>query len=277
MSRNAEELVREILHERPKYRGLDCNTIMVIAEARVTDESARSSPISTSARVRRTIEKIEQKLAVSPAYTEGRQKFWQAHPELVRVIACDNFLDYRCEEEGDASFDTLEYIFGQPGSREFFPVNQQYQAEQARASAEVVEAVALRTELLNRFKDVDGRLHKTVLPQQFKKEEQRVLNLDLVALRQEVADVREKKRLASLSPADLRAEIHRDALKRQQSAYVERWPKLPETWFPRGSYTGIPLNRETLLQMAKNDVELFRRFVTNYGQQQIDARLNGQS
>jgi hypothetical protein len=273
------EFIRTIVNERVKYRNVDANCSIVFAacaDLKLNASVINVSPVTSGAKVRAAIDKVAHQLAISPEHAEGRQQFWRAHPELARVIASDNFFDDRSEEEGDASFDTLEYIFNQPGNREFFPVNQQYQAEQARASAEVVEALALREELLNRFKDENGRLHKTIQPQQFKKEEQRVLNLHIDQLRAEVANVRERKRLAGLSPADLRKEIHNDAVQKQQQAYTERFPQMPKDFYPRGSFTPIPLNRQTLLRIANTDREFFRILTEKYGSAQVDARLQEQ-
>jgi hypothetical protein len=282
---NSVDFVRKILNEFVKYRNVEANFLMVFtacADLNLQPSAVNAAPVTSGAKVRAVIERIVPKLGVNSDYSDAFAALWEARPEL-KLQCNENILAGIAGEEITGYH--LIYLAGQPDVAEKLATTLAYQREQARVSAELheaqklaEEAAALQKELLDRYKDpTTGKLFKTILPQKFKQEEQRVLNLDIDSLRQEVAGVREKKRLASLSKDDLRKEIHRDAVQKQQSAYAERWPALPETWFPRGSYTGIPLNRDTLLQMAKNDVELFRRFVTNYGQQQIDARLNGQS
>jgi hypothetical protein len=214
-------------------------------------------------------------------YRDAFAALWEARPEL-KLQCNENILADIAGEE--ITGDHLIYLAGQPDVAEKLATTLEYQRELAEAKRRLVarnalaaEAAALQKELLDRYKDpTTGKLFKTIQPAVYKTEEARVLNLDINQLRQEVAGVREKKRLASLSPADLRKEIHKDAVHKQQQAYTERFPQMPKEFYPRGSFTPIPLNRQTLIRIANTDREFFRILTEKYGSAQVDARLQEQ-
>jgi hypothetical protein len=280
---SAEGMIRDTLNQYPKYRGVMANEQMILSACvdRVTNESVLAAPQATRAIVKDTIRRLGPNLGVNRDYADAFEEFFNEFPQY-KNQANEGIL---AELAGDdISAANLAYLAGMTGVQEKLCYTAEYQHELAEAKRRLVarnalaaEAAALQKELLDRYKDpTTGKLFKTIQPAVYKKEEQRVLNLDIEQLRQEVADVREKKRLASLSPADLRKEIHKDAVQKQQQAYTERFPQMPKEFYPRGSFTPIPLNRQTLIRIANTDREFFRILTEKYGSAQLDARLQEQ-
>jgi len=168
---------------------------------------------------------------------------------------------------------------GNPVPPSFFAFNQQYLAEQARASAEVEEATALRAERIAAFeakKPQYKNTHPSVFTNALAREIAKYDAMNLDQLMQDKATRDETKRLLSLSKEELRAEVHNSVTQSGKQAYENRYPVFPPYIYLPGSLTKIEMNRETLLRISTVDPEFFRRLVQKYSAAAINLRLNGE-
>ncbi len=284
---NSIDFIRKILDEDKKYRNVEANFRMVLAACTDLDLQpavVKAAPISTAAEVRGVIESLARagKLGINLEYATAIQGLWDERPEL-RLETNEHLL---IELVGDdLSADNLIYIASQDDvavrlatTITFQRAQQEADAALAEANALAAEAAALQKELLDRYKDsATGRLFKTIRPREFAKIEAKIMAMDIDQLRADVAAAREKRRLAGLSKDDLRAEVRKNAVQREQQTYADRFPTMPKDFYPRGSFTPIPLNRQTLYKIAREDREFYRILLGKYGNEQLTARMQEQS
>jgi hypothetical protein len=84
-------------------------------------------------------------------------------------------------------------------------------------------------------------------------------------LKQLLAEIKDSQEMQSQSPEELCRRI-------QASAPNYDYPRMPKTFVPYGSVQAVPLDRDAIRGMDSDELRLAIR---KYGEQQVNARLNG--
>jgi hypothetical protein len=272
-----KQFVEQILAEDLKFRGVESNLNFVLDAVERTD--ARSEHL-TESKVRRAISDVAEKLCANAGYHNAFDQLYMQHPEL-NVIANEGLLVSAVQKAGGAiTSENLEIVANDPAVKARLATTQAYknnlaaeQAEQQHWTAAADKAgamvVAMTAHLLGENGEPKGRTKwdKQIIQKRLDAETAALLALSFDELSEKHEAWLYKRRLESMTAAEVRDIVKADDLKRR-ATYTEFRP-LPESYSPPNKETVfIPWSQQLLTKLPA--AELFR-LMQLYGSKQLNG------
>ncbi len=241
-------------------------------------EELNGTDVFSDTEVIATIESIRDSLDTSPQFVNDlkavRAQRWDVEWNNATVAL---LIRIAGEELGDISEAGMLFAIAQNESS--FPRSaaaRQQADEKAQAQRDAKEAVDLRETLLaSHAKQQKNFVHQEYVWKEVRKKEiARVNALDLQQLRDEVSRRSLGTRLAGMDKETRRETVRALAKAAEPAPNVyDSYPKLPRTFYPRGSLTPVPMDAAFLKQVAANDREWFSLLRRKYGPQIAERML----
>ncbi len=218
-----------------------------------------------------TIESIRNSLGTNPQFVNDLKSIRAQRSDVEWNSATVGLLIQICTELGDISEAGMLFAIAQ--NEDSFPKSAAYlqqQAEKAQGQRDEKEAEDLRATLLASFEKqrVNYRGQEFAFKEAVKREKARVAALDLQQLRDEVNRRSMGRKLGAMDKETRRETVRTLAKAAEPTPNVyDSYPKLPRIFYPRGSFTPVPMDAAFLKHVAANDREWFSLLRKKYGPQ----------